>query len=160
MRNVGRIALDGIVVVHPHPQRFQPLLERIRHRLALIPGQHHRADIQPHRPETIQQTDHILIVGDAQISAQLVFFNIGGVDHNDHFHLFFQLQQHPQLAVRLESGQHTGRMIIVEQFSAKLQIQLAAELGNTVADVFRLHPQILVIIKANLFPHGLRSPPF
>ena len=49
------------------------------------------------------------------------------------------LLQHPNFAVRRKTGQHAGCMIVVKQLAAKLQIQLAAELGNAVLDVLRLH---------------------
>ena len=68
----------------------------------------------------------------------LFFFNIGGVDDHHHLHLLFELEEHPQFAVRLKTRKNTGGVVIIVQLPAKLQIQLAAKLRDALADVFRL----------------------
>ena len=118
--------------------------------IIVIPGKDNTGNIESKVPENIDQADHIQIVGYAQIPTDLVLLNIRSVDGDDHFHLVFQLQQHPQLAVRLKAGKHAGCVIIVIQFSAKLQIELSAELGNPLPDVAGLHLQVLIIIKCPL----------
>lgn len=40
-------------------------------------------------------------------------------------------------------------MEIVKEFAAELQIQFVVELVDAVADVFRLHFQVLLVIKTN-----------
>ena len=41
-------------------------------------------------------------------------------------------------------------MIVVEQLAAKFQIQFIPELGNSLADMGRLHLQILLIVKTDI----------
>ena len=77
-------------------------------------------------------------IAHAQIAPDLVLFNILRTDHNDNLHLVRQLHQHPQLAVRLKARQHPGSVIVIEQLSAKFQIQLVVELLNAMSDVLRL----------------------
>ena len=71
--------------------------------------------------------------------ADLVFLNVCRIDGNDDLSLVCQLQKHVQLAVRRKAWQDTGSVIIVEQLSAELQVQLVSELADPLADVFRLH---------------------
>ena len=49
-------------------------------------------------------------------------------------------------------------MEIVEQLSAEFQIQLVVKLVDAVADMLRLHFQVLLIVKSNL--HGIFLPFF
>ena len=64
--------------------------------------------------------------------------------------MVFQLQKHPQLAVGLKAGKYPGCVIVVIELAAKLQIELAAELIDALADALRLEPDILVVVKADL----------
>ena len=153
--NVVGVALDGIVMVHLQAQALQTGLECLRLGLLIVAGQHHAGNIQTEAPENVDQTDHIPVIGDAQVAADLVLLNIGSVDGNDHLHLILQLQQHPQLGIRLEAGQNSGCVIIVIKLAAELQIQLAAELGQAVTDMGGLHLQILIIVKSQ-FCHDER----
>ena len=47
-------------------------------------------------------------------------------------------------------------MVIVKELAAELEIQLAAELRDPFFDMFRLNPQVFVIIKSDL--HTLSFP--
>ena len=137
---------DIIMVVDLHTQLFQPGTESLGCQLSIVAGQHHTGYIQTEIPENADQPDHIPVVGNAQVTPDLIFLNIVGVDGDDHLHLLLQCQQHLQLAVRLEAGQYPGGMIVVIQLTAEFQIQLAAELGNAVSDMLRLGLNIQVVI--------------
>ena len=150
MGSIRRIAGNVIVMIHPDAHSFQTGLESRGHGLTVEPGKHHAGNIQSQLPENINQADHIPVIGDAQILPDFALFNIPGIDGNHHLHLVLHLQQHPQLAVRLKSRKHPGRMKIIIKLTAELQIQLAAEFGNPIPDMGRLGPQILIIIKCRL----------
>ena len=94
------------------------------------------------------QAEQIGIVGDSQIAAHLILFDILRADYDNDLYLIGQLHQHPQLAVRLKARQNTGRVIIVVELSAEFQIQLIVKLGDTLPDMLRLHSQIFVIVKS------------
>ena len=153
MSNVGGIAFNGIMVINLDAQRLEPLFKCVGHRLPLIAGEHHTAYVQADGAEFIHQPQNIQIIGDAQVAPQLIFFNIASIDDNDHFHLMPQLEQHPQLAIGLEAGQHAGGMIIVKQLTAEFQIQFTAELRDPVTDMLGLHAQVLVVIKPDFVCH-------
>ena len=136
---IGGVSLNGIVMIYLHPHALQSCLEGLGRHVVVIPGQYHTGDIEPEVPEDIDEPDHIQIVSNAQVSPNLVLLNIRGVDGNDHLHLVLQLQQHPELAVRLEAGKYPGRVVVIVKFAAELQIELAAELGDPLPDVAGLH---------------------
>ena len=143
------IAGDVIVPVAPDAQLFQTLQEGVCRRLAAVTGQHHAAHIQAHLPEGVNQAQNVCVIGNAQVAPDLVLFNIRSVDGDDHFCVIGKLLQHPDLAVRLKAGKHPGCVVIVKKLAAKFQIQLAAELGDPLADLFRLGGKIFLIVKAH-----------
>ena len=148
------IALDGIMPVDPQAQLLQLLLEGLGGKLAAVAGDDHRAHIQAKLPEGVDQAEHILIVGDAKIAPDLVFNDIPGVDGDDDLRLVRHGFQHLDLAVRRKARQDPGRMIIVKQLSAKLQIKLAAKLLDAPLDLLRLPCNVDLIVKALLL-HAL-----
>ena len=150
MGHVGGISGDGIVPVALDTQRVQPLDEGIRRRLPGVLGDDHGAYIEPQIAEHVDEPQHIGVVADAQIAPHLVLFDVPGADGHHDLHVVLQRPQHPDLAVRLEARQHPGRMVVVEQLAAELQIQLAAELGAPRRDVLRLQLQVLVVVKTDL----------
>ena len=144
---VGGVARNFKMVIDPDAQPFQAGLERLRQRLFMEAGQHHAGNVQAEAPENVDQANDVPVIGDAKIAPNLILFDIVGVDGNDHLHLLLQLQQHPQLAVRLEARQDAGSMVVVIELAAEFEIQLAAELGNALPDVGGLHLQVLIVIK-------------
>ena len=142
------------MVVYPDAQSLQPRLESPGNGLPLVPGQHHTGYIEPEAAEHIDQPDHIPVIGNAQIAPDFVFLDIIGVDGDHHLHLILQLQQHSQLAVRLEPGQHPGGVVIVIELAAELQIQLPSENSDPLPDMLRLHLKIPVVVKS-LAHHSL-----
>ena len=157
--HVGGVARDGIVAVAPDAQGGQPLQKGVRRPLAAVPAHHHAAHIEAHAPEDVDQPQHVVVIGDAQVPPDLVFLDVCGVDGNEDLHVVLQLLEHPDLAVRLESRQHPGGVVVVEQLAAELQIQLAAELGDALFDLLGLGGEVLLIVKTDgrhtIFPFSL-----
>ena len=105
----------------------------------------------------IDQAKYFGIVGNTVISAHLIFLNIGSIDSQHYFHTVLQLGQHADFAVGFKSGQHAGRVIVVEQLAAKLQIELTAKLFDALGNVMGLHFQIFVVVKS-LVSHPTSGP--
>ena len=148
---VGGIARNMVVMVYPDAHALQPGLESPGNALAVVAGEHHAGHVQTQIPEHANEADHVPVIGDAQVATDFVFLDVIGVDGNDHLHLLLHLQQHPQLAVRLEAGKHPGGVIVVIQLAAEFQVQLAAELPDSLPDVGGLGRQILVVVKSQTF---------
>ena len=130
-------------------QRGEALQKRIGGGLPVVPGQHHAAHEQAQAPEDVDQAEDVVVIGDAQVAPDLVLLNVRRVDGNDDLHILLKLLEHPDLAVRLEARQDPGGMVVVEQLAAEFQVQLAAELGNPLFDLFGLGGEVFLIVKAN-----------
>ena len=98
--------------------------------------------------ESVPQTQHVDIIGDAEVAADFVFLDVDGTDNNDDFRIVFQLHKHFQLAVGLKARQYAAGVVIVEEFTTKFKIELIAELADAFLDVFGLYFQILVVVKS------------
>ena len=136
--HIGRISGDGVVTVNAQTQLLQLLLELLGRGLAFVTGDDYAAHIQAKLAECIDQTQHVGIVGDAQITASGVLDDVAGADGDDDLCLVGHGLQHLDLTVGCKAGQHARRMEIVKQLAAKLQIQLAAQSFDPLADFFRL----------------------
>ena len=156
--HVVGVAGDGVVEVHLHPQVLQAALEGVRRGLGGVLGDGHAAHKQTLAPEGIDEPQHVLIVGDAQVAPDLVLLDVGGVDGHHDLHAVLQLLQHAQLAVRLKAGEHPGGVVVIKELAAELQVQLAAELGNTLPDVGGLGVQITLIVKSDPVWHMILRP--
>ena len=147
--HVGRIPRDGVVAVAPDAQGRQPLQKGVRRPLAAVAAHHHAAHVEAHAPEDVDEPQHVVVIGDAQVSPDLVLLDVRGIDGDEDLHVVLQLLEHPDLAVRLEPRQHPGGVVIVEQLAAELDIQLVAELLPPGPDVLGLEGQVFVVIKTN-----------
>ena len=120
MGHVVGVTGDLIVAEGADAQIVEALFKGLHLRGGGVLGHTHAAHIQAHTLEGVDQAQHIQIVGDAVIAADLAAHNVLGADDDDDLRLILQLQQHLQLAVRLEARQHAGGMIVVEQLAAEL----------------------------------------
>ena len=75
------------MVVYPQSQTFQSCLEGFCGVLFMETGQYNTGNIQTQFPEDFQQAQNIPVVGDAQVTPDLVLLNVTGIDDNDHFYL-------------------------------------------------------------------------
>ena len=128
-------------------------LELFRAVLALVMGDDHAAHVQAPALEFVPQPQDIHVVGDSQVAADLVLLYVGGADDDDYLCVVGKLHQHGELRVGPETGQHPGRVVIIEQLAAEFQIELVPEFGDAPLDVLRLHFQIFFIVKTDF--HGL-----
>ena len=149
--DVGGVSLDGIMLVRRHAELFEPLFECDGGGLGIILRKHDAADIKPRGAECVDKPKNVLIVGYAEIPADLVFFDIVAVDDNDDLRLVPQLRKHGDLYPRLEPGKHAGCVIIIEKLAAEFDIKLIAEPLEPFADMRRLKRDVPVAVKADLF---------
>ena len=129
-------------------QTVQPLFKGLHLGGGGVLGHAHAAHIQPHLLKSVDEAQHVQIVGNAVVAAHLAADDILSTDDDDDLGLLLELQQHLQLGVRLKAGQHAGGVVIVEQLAAEFQIQLIVKLLDALADMLRLHRKIFVVVKS------------
>ena len=155
--DVGGVAWDGVVPEHLYPQGLQTLLEGLRRGLGVVLGQHHAAHIQANAPEGVDQPQHVHVVGDAQVPADLVLLDVPRADDDDDFRLVLHLQQHLHLAVGQKAGQNPGGVVVVEKLASKLHVKLAPKQLDPLPNLLRLGAEILLVVKTDV-PHSTCSP--
>ena len=131
----------------------QPLFKSLHFGGGGVHGHAHAAHEQAPLLKRVDEAQHVEVVGDAVIAAHLVADDVLGADDDDDLSLILELQQHLQLGVRLEAGQHAGGVVVIEQLAAEFQIQLVVELRDPLPDVLRLHLKVFVVVKS--FFHSL-----
>ena len=147
---IGGISFNGVVTVGFDALGVQPLFKGDGGGLPGPAGEYHGAYVQADAPEGVDQPQGVQVVGDAQVPADFAGFDVVGVDRDQDFFLVLHLQQHLDLAVRLETGKDAAGVEVVKQLAAQLQIQLAAEFVDALHDALRLHLGIFVMVKTEL----------
>ena len=122
MRDVARIAFNRIVTVYFDAHFLQLILELNDSRNFGIMSDHDAANIKSAVSENTDETEHVHIIRDSKVIADLIFGDIRCVDRNNDLSLVGKLHQHAQLAVRLEARKNSGGMVIVKQFTSEFQI--------------------------------------
>ena len=142
-----RVALRLMMNVRPQAVIFQLIDEFIGSRLAEILRHDDAVHIQPQRAQLIDQPQHVRAVRDPEIRPDLIALEVGAADDKDDLRLFFQRQEDAALGVALKPRKHAARVHIVEQLSAKFQIQLVVELADPLQDLLALQLDISIVIK-------------
>ena len=148
--DVTGVAGDGEVTVDGDAQRLELALEVLGLAVVISPlGHDDAAHVETVAAEGVDVTQQVVLVGDAQVRADLVAGEVLGVDRHDDLDLVGQLGEHDDLVVRGEARQHARGVHVVNELAAELQIELAAELGAALRDVAGLHPQVLVAVESD-----------
>ena len=154
---VGGIIRDAVQAVDLEAEGRHALFENLGGGLVRVLRQRDAADVQAEAAENVDQADHVGVVGDAEVAAALVLFDVVRVDRDHDLGLVLELEQHLDLVVRLKARQHAGSVVIVEELAAEFEIQLAAELVDALADALRLQPDVLLTVKTD-FSHKHTAP--
>ena len=106
-RNVGGVIRYDIVLENPYAEQFQPLHEFIGRALPAVVRDHNTADVKTDSAKSIDETQCILVVCDAEVTASLGALDVISGQDYDNLRVVFHLQKHFHLAVRLKAGQHS-----------------------------------------------------
>ena len=122
------------MAIHLQTQIFQfPLISHCAF-LTVKLCQYHAAHIQTVAAECVDEAQYVHVVGNAQVAADFVLFNIAGIDDQNDFYVLFHLHQHVDLTIRLKARQYPGSVIVIEKLAAELQIKFAAKLSDSFFD--------------------------
>ena len=97
--------------------------------------------------ELAAESEHVFVVGDAQVLTHLVLLDVERADDNQDLGRRAELLEHPQLAVGLEAGQDAAGVIVVEKLAPQLQVKLARELRNALLNMLRLNRNVFVVVE-------------
>ena len=81
--NIVRIAFDDAMVIHLDSQSFQAVTVSIGARLTVIMGDNDAVDHESAAHELVAQTQHVDVVGDAEVAAHLVLLDVDRADDDD-----------------------------------------------------------------------------
>lgn len=146
------------MTVNLEAERLHALFKHVRGRLTRILRQRDRADIETKAAENVDEPRHVGIVGDAQIAAALVLFDVARVDGDDDFRLIAQASSILILLSGAKPGSTRDAVVIVKELAAKFQIELAAKLVDPLTNMFGLQPDILFAVKTDLIHLSLSIP--
>ena len=126
--NVVGIALYKIMIIGLDAFALQALTEGGGGGLSVIMGYDNRAHHEPTVLKLATKTQHILVIGYAEVGTFLVLLYVGGTDDNNDLYAVAQLLEHAQLAVGHESRQHAAGMMIIEKFASKFEVKFSVKL--------------------------------
>ena len=105
------------------------------------------AHVEAQALEDVHEAQDLVVVGDAQVAADLALLDVVGVDGDDDLHLIYQALEHGDLGIGLEAGEHAAGMVVVEELAAELQVELAAELLDAFLDALGLQADVLLVVE-------------
>ena len=126
--------------------------------LAGVARDHDAADGEAHAAEDVHEAKDVLAVGDADVRAPLALLDVVGVEGEQHLGVVGELVEHAGLGVGREAGEHAAGVVVIEELSAELEVELAPELVDALANVRGLHLDVLVVVKADLHAQFLSVP--
>ena len=134
----GGIPLRLVVYV-----RFQPVVvkfvdEFIGGGLAEVLGDDHAVHVQAEGTQLIDLAQNVGTVGNTEIGADFIAFQVRRADDEDNFRLLLERAQNFALRVADEPGEHAAGVHIVEQLSAEFEVQLIVELFDSLQNLFAL----------------------
>ena len=159
MLDIGRISLDRIMTVDPDAKRLKLCAERACGGLGFVHRHNNASDVKSEEIEDIDKTKHVGVIGDAEVSAFFILFNISRVYNNNYFCFVLKLKKHLHLTVGLKAGKHARSVVIVIELSSEFKIKLSSEAVYSLSDMLRLKSQIFVVIKSDLM-HVTPQMPF
>ena len=113
-RNVARIARNRVMAIDLETKGFKLFLVSDSTRLFLPTGQHDAAHVKPVTAERINQAENVLIVGDSQVTANLVLFDVASVNRNDDFGLVLDFFKHADLRIGSKARQDAACMMVIK----------------------------------------------
>ena len=117
-RRVVGVAGNHVVARDLQPQPAEALQEGLD--VLVVPlklRNHHVFHQKAAVTEHVDQPQHIVLVGDAEVGAHFLAHHVARVEADDDLHLVLDSVEHGDLVVRGEPGQDAGGMVVVEKLA-------------------------------------------
>ena len=122
------VALNEVVAVGLNAIALKTLLKLCGSRLTIVVSDDNRSYHESAILKFAAKAEYILVVGNAQVGAFLVFLNVGSADYDDDLNAVANFLKHAQLAVGQESRQYAACVVVVEEFTAELEVKFTIKL--------------------------------
>ncbi len=136
--DIGWIAAGVGVGVYGNSALFEDLLKLKGVWLTIIAGDHHLVDAQAPLGEIIDHLKDVGIVGNAKVTAHLSSLDITAVDTDDHIDIVCKRLKDTHLHVGIKTGKDAGGVIVEEELTPALQVELSVTLFDALKNVMAL----------------------
>ena len=123
--------------------------------LAIIKCDHDGAHINTFGAKKFNEAQNFGFIGNHMVGTNFGLFNSVSIDAKNYFSIFFEFLKEANFKIRQETRQSARGVLIVNQFSAKFQIEFIKHFDATL-DFFLLDFEIFVCVEA-FFSHFARG---
>jgi len=135
------------------PAAFQLVLELVGGGLVVVACDDHGGDIDFPVVQVVDQFHGVGIVGDSEIGAHFLAFDIAGVDAQDNFRLILELMEHAHFYVGVITWEDARGVVIEEEFAPEFEIEFVVAI-DSLQDGGSLFTEVKIVIKADHTTHG------
>ena len=128
--------------------------EFIRGGLTEVLGDDHAVHVQTERAQLIDLPQNVGSVGNAEIGADFIAFQVCRADDEDDLRLIFQRTQNFALRVADKSGKHAAGVHIVKKLSSEFKVQLIVKLFDPLQNLFALQFDVKIVIETLLHAYS------
>ena len=101
-----RVSGDRVVQAAGDAELLETVAVGVGGGLIGVLGEHYGADEEAAGTEHVDESQHVLVVRDAEVAAHLGLLDVVGVDGDDDLHVVGEAFEHAEFGIRLEAGQH------------------------------------------------------
>ncbi len=135
------------------------VLEELGRWLVVEPRDHDPEDIDAPVPQVVDELQGVGVVGYPEIGPDFLSLDVAGIDAKQDVGLVLELLDEPHLDVGVVAGQDAGRMVVVKQLAAELEVELVVKALYPLKDLGRLLADVFLVVEADLVVHVFRQPP-
>jgi len=151
--DIRRVALGIAMHAHPDTPMLELIFKHPRGRLIIIARDNHRRNMNAPVLEIVDEFQRVGIIGYTEISPHFAALDIAGIYAQDNIRFFLQILQQAHLHIWIESGQHPGGVIVIEQLAAEFKVQLLTHRLNALENSGGLFTKVYLIVKACGYGH-------
>ena len=146
------------MLVDGHVAAFELGDEVVHGGVVLVARDHDGLHVDPELAEVVDDAERVGVVGDAEVGADLLPFDVAGENADHDVDLVLQALEQFELHVRVESRQDARRVEVVGELAAEFDVQFVLKPFRPAQNFGGLFLQIACVVEACLVHrlfHGL-----
>ena len=124
--------------------------EVVDRRVVLVAGHDDGFHADAERTEVVHDAEGVGVVGDAEVGADLLAFDVARIDTDHDVDLVLQALEQFELDVRVEAGQDARGVIVVGELAPEFDVKFVLEPPGAAEDFGGLLLQIACVVKTDL----------